>query len=39
MLIHQHVPQQERLIKLNELAVSQMKSLLGNLTLKKMDNI
>ncbi len=38
MLIHQNLSQKERLIKLNELAISQMKSLIANKSLKKFDN-
>ena len=37
MLIHQNLLQKERLIKLNEMAISQMKSLLANKSLKKLD--
>lgn len=38
MLIHQNVPQKERLIQLNNMAISQMKSLLTNTSIKKLDN-
>jgi hypothetical protein len=34
MLIAQMMPQNERLIQLNELAITQMKSLIGNQLLK-----
>jgi hypothetical protein len=36
MLIHQKLIQKERLIKLNEMAISQMKSLNTNMTLTKL---
>jgi hypothetical protein len=36
MLLHQHIPQTERLIQLNKMAITQMKSLLQNSQLKKM---
>ncbi len=36
MLIHQNLSQKERLIKLNAMAISQMKSLITNTTLKKL---
>ena len=36
MLIHQNKPQQERLTQLNEMAITQMKSLVSNFTLKKL---
>ncbi len=38
MLIHQNIQQKERLIQLNEMAISQMKSLLSHKTLKKNDD-
>ena len=38
MLIHQNKPQQERLTQLNEMAITQMKSLVSNFTLKKLDH-
>lgn len=38
MLIHQAMPQKERLVKLNQMAISQMKSLLANTSIKKLDN-
>jgi len=37
MLIQQGLPQSERLIQLNRMAISQMKSLLGNNNLKKLQ--
>jgi len=36
VLIKQNLPQSERLKKLNEIAISQMKSLIGNGQLKKL---
>ncbi len=36
MLIHQNLSQKERLIKLNAMAISQMKSLITNTTIKKL---
>jgi hypothetical protein len=36
VLIHQMIPQNERLIQLNKIAITQMKSLLGNSNLKKL---
>lgn len=36
VLIHQQVPQQERLLQLNKIAITQMKSLLQNTALKKL---
>ena len=38
MLIHQNKPQQERLTQLNEMAITQMKSLISNINLKKLDH-
>ena len=38
MLIHQNLSQKERLIKLNEMAISQMKSLIANKNLKRIKN-
>lgn len=38
MLIHQNAPQKERLIQLNTMAITQMKSLVENSTIKKLDN-
>jgi len=38
MLIHQNVAQKERLIQLNSMAITQMKSLVENITIKKLDN-
>ena len=32
------LPQKERLIKLNESAIAQMKSLIGNASIKKLEN-
>jgi hypothetical protein len=37
MLIHQKSPQKERLIRLNEMAISQMKSLVSNRNVKKLS--
>jgi hypothetical protein len=37
MLISQNLSQEERLTKLNEIAISQIKSLLGNEHLKKLE--
>ena len=36
VLIHQALPQSERLIQLNKIAITQMKSLVNNLSLKKL---
>ena len=36
VLIRQELPQNERLIKLNEIAISQMKSLISNRTMKRL---
>ena len=36
VLIHQHLSQAERLLQLNTIAITQMKSLLGNPTLKQL---
>jgi hypothetical protein len=36
MLIHQHLPQSQRLQQLNQMAITQMKSLLQNTQLKKL---
>ncbi len=38
MLIHQDIPQKERLIQLNSMAITQMKSLVENSTIKKLGN-
>ncbi|MCT4666270.1 MAG: KilA-N domain-containing protein [Flavobacteriales bacterium] len=38
MLIHQNLPQKERLIQLNTMAITQMKSLVENITIKKLNN-
>lgn len=38
MLIHQNVSQKERLTQLNSMAITQMKSLLENITIKKLEN-
>jgi len=38
MLIHQNISQKERLVQLNQLAISQMKSLIENITIKKLEN-
>jgi len=38
MLIHQGVSQKERLTQLNAMAISQIKSLVANITIKKLDN-
>ncbi|WP_449397380.1 hypothetical protein [Cryomorpha ignava] len=38
MLIHQNVSQKERLIQLNSLAITQIKSLVENTTIKKLEN-
>jgi len=38
MLIHQNTPQKDRLIQLNEMAISQMEFLVSNKTLKDLDN-
>ncbi len=36
VLIHQHLPQQERLIQLNRIAISQMKTLIENKSIRKL---
>jgi hypothetical protein len=38
MLIHQNVPQKDRLIQLNQMAITQMKSLVENSFIKKLEN-
>ena len=38
MLIHQDISQKDRLIQLNKMAITQMKSLVENINLKKLDN-
>ena len=38
MLIHQNISQKERLVQLNQLAISQMKSLVKNITIKELEN-
>ena len=38
MLIHQNIPQKERLIQLNQMAISQMKSLVANKNLIRIEN-
>ena len=38
MLIHQNLPQKERLIQLNKMAITQMKSLVENITIKRLEN-
>lgn len=38
MLIHQDIPQNNRLVQLNKIAITQMKSLVENITIKKLDN-
>lgn len=38
MLIHQEVSQKDRLIQLNKMAITQMKSLVENITIKKLEN-
>ena len=38
MLIHQNIQQKERLIQLNQMAISQMKSLIDNKNLKRIEN-
>lgn len=38
MLIHQEVPQKERLIQLNAMAITQLKSLVDNITIEKLEN-
>ncbi len=38
MLIHQGASQKERLIQLNSIAITQMKSLVENSTIKKLGN-
>ena len=38
MLIHQNLSQKERLVKLNDMAISQMKSLTANKNLKRIEN-
>jgi len=37
MLIHQEVPQKERLIQLNVMAITQIKSLVENINIKKLE--
>ena len=37
VLIHQNLPQADRLLQLNNIAITQMKSLLGNITLNKLN--
>jgi hypothetical protein len=37
MLIHQNLPQSQRLQQLNQMAIAQMKSLIGNINLKKLN--
>jgi hypothetical protein len=39
VLIHQAFPQNERLVQLNKIAITQIKSLLANKNLQKLDNI
>jgi hypothetical protein len=38
MLIHQNISQKERLIQLNAIAITQIKSLVENITIKKLEN-
>ena len=38
MLIHQDTPQKERLVQLNKMAISQIKSLVENITIKKLGD-
>lgn len=38
MLIHQELPQTERLVQLNKMAISQMNSLVANSSIKKLEN-
>ena len=38
MLVHQNISQKERLTQLNAMAITQMKSLVENSTIKKLDN-
>lgn len=38
LLINQEIAQQERLIQLNQIAITQMKSLLGNKNIKNLEN-
>jgi hypothetical protein len=38
MLIHQDASQKDRLLQLNKMAITQMKSLVENINLKKLDN-
>ncbi len=38
MLIHQNLPQKDRLVQLNQMAITQMKSLVENMTIKKLKN-
>lgn len=38
MLIHQDVPQKDRLVQLNQMAITQMKSLVENMTIKKLED-
>jgi hypothetical protein len=37
LLVHQGMPPAERLLKLNETAINQMKSLVGNKSLKRLN--
>ncbi|MBN2729192.1 MAG: KilA-N domain-containing protein [Bacteroidales bacterium] len=37
MLIHQEIPQKDRLVQLNKMAISQMKSLVNNSNIKKLN--
>ena len=36
VLIHQQLPQRDRIIQLNQIAITQMKSLVGNKSLKSL---
>ncbi|PJE66656.1 DNA-binding protein, partial [Candidatus Shapirobacteria bacterium CG10_big_fil_rev_8_21_14_0_10_36_6] len=36
-LINQQIPQSERLLKLNKIAIFQIKSLIGNSSIKKLE--
>ena len=36
VLIHQGLPQKERILQLNQIAITQMKSLMGNREIKKL---
>jgi len=38
MLIQQNLPQKDRLVQLNQMAITQMKSLVENMTIKKLEN-